>query len=69
MFAALEILSYILILISAVFKIIALVQLSNKSRDFAISKKKYTQMNIACYLFLVQASCYLYTAYFYINSL
>ena len=53
MFAALEILSYILILISAVFKIIALVQLSNKSRDFAISKKKYTQMNIACYLFLV----------------
>ena len=53
MFAALEILSYILILISAVFKIIALVQLRNKSRDFAISKKKYTQMNIACYLFLV----------------
>ena len=53
MFAALEILSYTLILISAVFKIIALVQLSNKSRDFAISKKKYTQMNIACYLFLV----------------
>ena len=53
MFAALEILSYTLILISAVFKIIALVQLSNKSRDFAISKKKYTQMNSACYLFLV----------------
>ena len=53
MFAALEILSYTLILISAVFKIIALVQLSNKSRDFTISKKKYTQMNIACYLFLI----------------
>ena len=40
MFAALEILSYTLILISAVFKIIALVKLSNKSRDFAIRDRK-----------------------------
>ena len=54
MFATMKIVSYVLVFISAIFKIIALVELSNKKRDFAISQKKYKQMNLVCYLFLLQ---------------
>ena len=49
----LEIVSYVLILVSAVFKGIALMNLNNKNREFAISKKLYTKFNIASYLTLV----------------
>lgn len=49
----LEIVSYVLILVSAVFKGIALMHLNNKSREFAISKKYYTKFNIVSYLLLV----------------
>lgn len=53
MFSILEIISYVLILISAIFMGIALMHLSNKKRDFAISKKLYIRFSIICYLFLV----------------
>ena len=53
MFATMKIVSYILILVSAVFKGLALMNLSNKSRDFAISRKKYKQFHLICYLFLL----------------
>ena len=53
MFATMKIVSYILILVSTVFKGLALMNLSNKSRDFAISRKKYKQFNLICYLFLL----------------
>ena len=49
----LEIVSYVLILISAVFKGIALMNLNNKNREFEISKKLYTKFNIISYLLLV----------------
>lgn len=49
----LEIVSYVLILVSAVFKGIALMNLNNKSRAFEISKKYYVRFNIICYLLLV----------------
>ena len=49
----LEIASYVLILVSAVFKGIALMNLNNKSREFEISKKAYTRFNIISYLMLV----------------
>ena len=49
----LEIVSYILILVSAVFKGIALMNLNNKNREFEISKKLYTKFNIVSYLMLV----------------
>ncbi len=49
----LEIVSYVLILVSAVFKGIALMNLNNKSREFEISKKLYTKFNIVSYLMLV----------------
>lgn len=49
----LEIVSYVLILVSAVFKGIALMNLNNKSRAFEISKKHYTRFNIISYLTLV----------------
>lgn len=49
----LEMLSYVLILVSAVFKGIALMNLNNKTREFEISKKKYTRFNIISYLLLV----------------
>ena len=49
----LEIVSYVLILVSAVFKGIALMNLNNKNREFAISKKLYTKFNITSYLTLV----------------
>lgn len=49
----LEIVSYVLILVSAVFKGIALMNLNNKSREFEISKKLYTKFNIVSYLTLV----------------
>jgi len=53
MFEIMKFISYIFILISAVLKGLALINLSNKSRDFSISKKKYQQWNILCYLFLL----------------
>ena len=49
----LEIVSYVLILVSAVFKGIALMNLNNKSRAFEISKKRYARFNIISYLTLV----------------
>ena len=49
----LEIVSYVLILLSAVFKGIALINLNNKNREFTISKKLYTRFNIASYLMLL----------------
>lgn len=49
----LEIVSYVLILVSAVFKCIALMNLNNKNREFEISKKLYTKFNIISYLLLV----------------
>jgi len=49
----LEIVSYVLILVSAVFKGIALMNLNNKNREFEISKKKYTRFNIVSYLLLI----------------
>ncbi|MBP3585539.1 MAG: hypothetical protein J6J59_07625 [Peptococcaceae bacterium] len=48
----LEIVSYVLILVSAVFKGIALMNLNNKNREFEISKKLYTKFNIISYLLL-----------------
>ena len=53
MFATMKIISYILILVSDVFKGLALMNLSNKSRDFSISRQKYKQFNLVCYLFLL----------------
>lgn len=49
----LEIVSYVLILVSAVFKGIALMNLNNKTREFEVSKKIYTKFNIISYLLLV----------------
>lgn len=49
----LEILAYVLILFSIPFKGIALINLNNKNRDFAVSKKRYMQWNIISYLLLV----------------
>lgn len=49
----LEIVSYVLILVSAVFKGIALMNLNNKNREFEISKKLYAKFNIISYLLLV----------------
>ena len=53
MFTTMELVAYALILVSAVFKGLALMNLNNKSRDFAISKKKYGQLNLLCYMFLI----------------
>ena len=53
MFATMKSISYILILVSAVFTGLALMNLSNKSRDFSISRQKYKQFNLVCYLFLL----------------
>ncbi len=49
----LEIASYVLILVSAVFKGLALMNLNNKNREFEVSKKLYTKFNIVSYLMLV----------------
>ncbi len=49
----LEILAYALIFLSIPFKGIALINLNNKNRDFAVSKKRYMQWNIISYLLLV----------------
>ncbi len=53
MFTTLELVAYALIFLSLPFKGIALMNLNNKSRDFAISKKKYMTWNIISYLLLV----------------
>lgn len=49
----LEITSYLLVLVSAIIKGIALLHLNNKNRAFEISKKLYMKFNIASYLLLV----------------
>lgn len=49
----LEITSYLLVLVSAIIKAIALLHLNNKNRAFEISKKLYMKFNIASYLLLV----------------
>lgn len=48
-----EMVAYILILISAVFKGIALMHLNNKTLDFQLRQKKYIKYNIICYGFLL----------------
>ncbi len=53
MFTTLELAAYALIFLSIPFKGIALMNLNNKNRDFAVSKKKYMQWNIISYLLLV----------------
>lgn len=49
----LEITSYLLVLVSAIIKGIALLHLNNKNRAFEISKKLYMKFNIVSYLLLV----------------
>ena len=49
----LEIVSYVLILVSAVFKGIALMNLNNKNREFAISKKLYTKFDFGTWCYFV----------------
>lgn len=49
----LEITSYLLVLVSAIIKAIALLHLNNKNRAFEISKKLYMKFNIVSYLLLV----------------
>lgn len=53
MFTTLELVAYALIFLSIPFKGIALMNLKNNSRDFAISKKKYMQWNLLSYLLLI----------------
>ena len=53
MFTTLELVAYALIALSIPFNGIALMNLNNKNRDFAISKKRYMQWNIISYLLLV----------------
>lgn len=49
----LEIVALVLILVSAVFKGIALMNLNNKNREFDVSKKLYFKFNVVSYLTLV----------------
>lgn len=60
----LEIIALILIAISAVFKGLALKNLSNKQWEFEQRKKKYLQMNIPSYIFLVPGVLLLVYVYF-----
>lgn len=60
----LEILAIVLIVISAVFKGLALRNLSNQSLEFEIRKKKYLQMNIPSYIFLIPGVILLVYLYF-----
>jgi len=53
MFSTMEIIAFLLIGISLIWKIIALTTLNNKSIDFSIRKKKYLLWNGLCYLFLI----------------
>lgn len=48
-----EWISYLLILISAVMKGLALYHLSQKSFDFPTRQKRYMRFNMLCYLFLL----------------
>lgn len=60
----LEIVALILIVISALFKGLALKYLSNKTWEFELRKKKYMQMNIPSYLFLIPGVILLAYVYF-----
>ena len=60
----LEILAVVLIIISAVFKGLALRHLSNQSLEFDVRKKKYLQMNIPSYIFLIPGVILLVYLYF-----
>ena len=60
----LEILAIVLIVISAVFKGLALRNLSNQSLEFETRKKKYLQMNIPSYIFLIPGVILLVYLYF-----
>ena len=61
----LEILAIVLIVISAVFKGLALRNLSNQTLEFDLRKKKYMQMNIPSYIFLIPAAILLGYLYFF----
>ena len=61
----LEILAIVLIVISAVFKGLALRNLSNQTLEFDLRKKKYMQMNIPSYIFLIHAAILLVYLYFF----
>lgn len=60
----LEIIALVLIVISALFKGLALKHLSNKTWEFELRKKKYMQMNISSYLFLIPGVILLTYVYF-----
>ena len=59
-----EIIAIMLIVISAILKGIALKNLSNKSWEFDVRKKKYMTMNIASYIFLLPGFLILVYVYF-----
>lgn len=61
----LEIIAVVLIVVSAVFKGLALRNLSNQNLEFDIRKKKYMQMNIPSYIFLVPGVILLIYLYFF----
>lgn len=61
---SLEIIAISLIVISALFKGLALYNLSNKNWDMDMRKKKYMQMNIPSYIFLVPGFILLLYVYF-----
>ena len=60
----LEILAIACIIISALFKGLALRNLANQNLDFEIRKKKYLQMNIPSYIFLIPGVILLIYLYF-----
>lgn len=47
------IVAYVLILVSALFKGLALKELSAKNRDAKTNQKKYAKLNIICYALLL----------------
>ena len=61
----LEIIAVVLIVDAAVFKGLALRNLSNQSLEFDVRKKKYMQMNIPSYIFLVPGVILLIYLYFF----
>lgn len=61
----LEIIAVVLIVVSTVFKGLALRNLSNQNLEFDVRKKKYMQMNILSYIFLVPGVILLIYLYFF----
>ena len=53
MYETMKLVSYALILVSAVFKGVALMHLSNQKNDFGVRQTRYKQFNLLCYLFLL----------------